>query len=84
MTTTTAAAAETPKIKQFEPGKTYGTRSVCDYNCIISITVISRTPKTIVASVDGEIKKFRPSIYRGVESVNPWGSFSMAPIVRAE
>lgn len=79
MTTETAT-----EVKMFEPGKTYSTRSVCDHNCIISITVISRTPKTIVASVDGEIKRFRPSIYRGAEHVSPWGSFSMAPTVRAE
>lgn len=65
----------------FETGKTYATRSVCDHNCIIRVTVASRTAKTIKTAAG---KVLRVSEYRGVEQVKPWGSYSMAPIVGAD
>ncbi len=64
----------------FEVGKTYTTRSACDYNCIISITVLRRTAKTITT----EDKTFRVSTgYDGFETVKPWGRGSMMPIISA-
>lgn len=71
------------KMNKFEAGKTYSTRSICDHNCIITVEVISRTAKTIKAKADGGVKTFRIAEYQGVEYVKPWGSYSMAPIVRA-
>lgn len=68
----------------FETGKTYWTRSVCDYDCIISITVIKRTAKTITVKIMGEIKSLRVKESSGVEWVRPWGSFSMAPSIHAD
>jgi hypothetical protein len=68
-------------MAKFEAGKTYSTRSVCDHNCIISVTVASRTDKTIVTTAG---KRFRIGSYAGIEQVKPWGSYSMAPIVSAE
>lgn len=65
----------------FQAGKTYATRSICDHNCIIRVSVVSRTAKTI-KTADG--KTFRISEYQGVEQVKPWGSYSMAPIVGAD
>lgn len=70
--------------KKFEVGKTYQTRSVGDSNCLVKIVVVSRTDKTVTCQTDDGVKKFRPSVYRGVEQVKPWGSFSMAPIVGAD
>lgn len=67
-------------MTKFETGKTYTTRSICDHNCIISVTVERRTPKTIVTT---EGKRLRVGEYDGSEYVKPWGSYSMAPIVRA-
>lgn len=67
-------------MNTFQVGKTYATRSVCDHNCIISVTVASRTAKTI-KTADG--KTLRIQEYRGIEQVKPWGSYSMAPIVDA-
>lgn len=65
----------------FTAGKTYTTRSVCDHDGIISITVAKRTAKTITTS---EGKTLRISTdYKGAECVKPWGSYSMAPVVRA-
>jgi len=66
---------------QFEAGKTYATRSICDHNCIIRVTVTKRTAKTITTT---ENKTFRISTYGGAERVKPWGSHSMAPIVTAD
>jgi len=65
----------------FEVGKTYSTRSICDHNCIISVTVAKRTAKTITTP---EGKTFRISTYEGNEQVKPWGSYSMCPIVGAD
>lgn len=65
---------------QFQTGKTYITRSACDHNCVISVTVAKRTAKTLTTT-DG--KTLRVGVYDGAEFVKPWGSYSMAPIVRA-
>lgn len=75
-------------MKQFEIGKTYATTSICDSNCIISITVTARTDATITVTENGEIKKLRInkkiSEYRNAETVLPWGRYSMAPMISAE
>lgn len=68
----------------FQVGKTYQTRSACDHDCIVSLTVVSRTAKTIKANAGHRgIKTLRVSEYEGREQVKPWGSYSMAPIVDA-
>ena len=64
----------------FQAGKTYTTRSACDHNCIIRVTVVSRTKKTL-KTADG--KTLRIAEYNGGEYVKPWGSYSMAPVVMA-
>jgi len=66
---------------QFQVNHTYSTRSVCDHDCIIRVTVTSRTEKTI-KTADG--KTLRVFVYDGVEHVRPWGRYSMAPIVGAD
>lgn len=73
----------TSQVTKFEAGKTYTTRSACDSNCIISMTVEKRTAKTITANVGGERKTFRVAEYRNTETVKPWGAFSMAPVIAA-
>lgn len=68
-------------MSKFIAGKTYTTRSACDHDCIISVTVAKRTAKTITTT---EGKTLRISIgYTGEECVKPWGSYSLAPVVRA-
>jgi hypothetical protein len=70
------------EIAKFEVGKTYSTRSIGDHNCIIRMTVASRTEKTI-KTTDG--KSFRVSIcpYDNAELIRPWGRYSMAPTINA-
>lgn len=67
-------------MNQFKAGSTYTTRSICDYDCIISITVAKRTAKTITTA---EGKLLRIAAYDNAETVKPWGSYSMAPVIRA-
>ena len=64
----------------FTSGNTYTARSIGDHNCIISVKVANRTAKTITTEAG---KTLRVGLYNGVEFVKPWGSYSMAPIVRA-
>jgi hypothetical protein len=68
-------------MHKFETGKTYSTRSICDHDCIIRVTVVSRTEKSIKTATG---KTLRIKAYSdGSECVKPWGSYSMAPIVTA-
>lgn len=41
---------DTTNTKRFEVGKTYSTRSVCDHNCVISVTIASRTARTVTTT----------------------------------
>lgn len=76
-------------VVKFEVGAKYSTRSVCDSDCVIPIYVVKRTAKTITLSNCGRTdmmargKTLRVRVWEGVESVKPWGTYSMAPIVRA-
>ena len=67
-------------MTKFESGKTYTTRSACDHDCIISVTIAKRTAKTITTNAG---KVLRIAEYDGAEFVRPWGTYSMAPVVRA-
>ena len=62
----------------FTIGQTYYTRSICDSDCVIKVTIESRT-KCFVKTTDG--KRLKVSVYNGVEQVSPWGKYSMSPKV---
>lgn len=64
----------------FEIGETYSTRMIGDHNAIVRITVAARTAKTIVTT---EGKRLRIYEYGGEERVNPYGRYSMAPVISA-
>lgn len=70
-------------MELFQAGKTYTTRSICDHDCIIAVTIEKRTAKTVTTTVRGEQKTFRVAEYDGAEFIKPWGSYSMAPIINA-
>lgn len=69
-------------MERFEQGKTYQTRSICDHDCIVAVRVVSRTAKTIKTD---EGKTLRIAVWHdgSAEYVKPWGSYSMAPMVKA-
>ena len=68
-------------MSQFTVGKAYKTRSICDADCIISLTVAKRTAKTITTEKG---KTLRVSLLDGIERVRPWGTYSMAPTISAD
>ncbi len=77
-------------MTQFEVGTTYSCRSICDYECVWSFTVIGRTGKTIVVMQEGkaEAKSLRInaklSERNEAETVFPLGRYSMAPTLVAK
>ena len=74
-------------MSKFVVGKTYTTRSACDYDCIISATIAKRTANTVTLTtgyMGRDQKTFRVSINcDGAEQFAPWGRYSMAPMIRA-
>lgn len=75
-------------MMQFEIGKTYTMRSICDHDCVWEYTVTKRTAQTVTIT-DGKntqtcrISK-RVSEYRGAETIYPLGQYSMSPSLTAD
>lgn len=70
---------------QFKAGQTYSCRSVCDHNCIFTFKVLSRTEKTVY--IRGSMKtegRRKVRVWNGVEQIDPYGRYSMAPILSAD
>jgi hypothetical protein len=68
----------------FEAGKTYSTRSLCDYDCIFRFSIVRRTAKTITFTYHGQEQTRGVRIRDGVERCLPLGRFSMAPTITAD
>lgn len=70
----------------FEVGSTYQARSACDSDCIWTLEVISRTAKFVtLKDVDtGATMRVGVRSHDGEEWASLFGSFSMAPVIRAE
>jgi hypothetical protein len=68
--------------KKFVVGGTYFGTFATDADSTFTVTIASRTDKTVT---DSEGKKLRIKIddYDGIEYVMPFGSYSMAPVLRA-
>lgn len=81
-------------IKKFKVGKSYSMHSACDHNCVWVYKVIARTESTVVlqqvrnGKAYGEKARFRikknMTEYLKVEAVMPLGSYSMAPVLKAD
>ena len=70
--------------QQFQVGRTYQTRSICDHDCIITATIVRRTAKRVTVQLRDRVKVLGIGTYDGVEFIRPWGNYSMSPIIRAE
>jgi len=70
--------------QQFEVGKTYSTRSMCNWDCIYSFVILARTAKSVTVDVHGKTVRRGLSIYEGVEQFKPFGNYSMAAIISAD
>jgi hypothetical protein len=71
-------------MNSFQVGKTYATRSICDYDCIFSFVILSRTAKTVTVNVHGKSVRRGLSLWNGVEQFKPYGTYSMCAIVGAD
>ena len=70
-------------IVQFQVGKNYSTNSICDSNCWFPFVIKRRTDKNVWIEYSGTTTRRKIDIWDGVESIKPFGSYSMAPILRA-
>ena len=73
-------------MKEFEIGKTYWMRSVCDYKCIWYCKIVSRTARFITMEVSGYVDPVRVIVtqWDDAEHCSPLGKYSMSPLLRAE
>lgn len=68
----------------FQVGSTYEARSACDYDCVWTFTVVSRTSRFItITDRNGEVRRVGVRVWQGVESASPLGTYSMAPVISA-
>ncbi len=70
--------------KQFQVGQAYATRSICDYDCIHSFTILARTAKTITTKVSGKIVRRGIQVYGDCEQFKPFGTYSMCAVISAD
>ena len=75
---------KTKMTNQFQVDRTYATRSICDYDCIYSFTILARTAKTVTTQIHGKTVRRGLSFWNGVEQFKPFGSYSMCAIVGAD
>jgi hypothetical protein len=73
-------------MQKFNVGQTYSTRSLCDWNCIFSFTILARTAKTVTVKVEGKTvsRGVKPNYDGTAEGFKPFGTYSMAPFVTAD
>jgi hypothetical protein len=74
-------------MARFEVGQSYATRSLADYDCIHSFKILARTEKTVTTTVwsnGGKSVKRRISVWEGVESFKPFGTYSMCAVIYAD
>ncbi len=69
-------------MKQFEIGKEYTARSICDNNCVFSITITGRTAKTVSYNYLGRSRRSVLHVDQDGEWIQP-DRYSMAPTFRA-
>lgn len=70
-------------MNTFQIGRTYSTRSACDHDCVFSFTILARTAKTVTIKIHDKIKRRGLRVHGDTEYFNPFGSYSMAPVIGA-
>jgi hypothetical protein len=69
---------------RFEAGVSYFCRSACDSDCVWHFTIIRRTASSVWVLVDGKECRRGIRVWEGVEKFEPFGRYSMSPIVSAD
>lgn len=72
-----------PAVVQFEVGKEYWTRSICDHDCIYRFKILARTDKTVTITVHGKRVRRGLRIIDGAETFKPHGQYSMSATIWA-
>ena len=70
--------------KQFQVGKSYATRSIGDWDCIHSFTIIARTAKTVTVEVHNKVVSRGLKVRDDCESFKPFGTYSMCAVIYAD
>ena len=73
-----------PAVVKFVVGETYTCRSLCDWDCIYSFTIMKRTEKTVTVSYHGSLTRRTIRISGGSEQIDPHGRYSMSPVLLAK
>lgn len=69
---------------KFIIGESYSRRSICDYDCIFCIKIVSRTEKTVTAEDSfGGVRRYKIQDYGNYEYIKA-GNYSMAGTWSAE
>lgn len=72
-------------VTKFEVGRTYSTRSLGDWDCIYTWTVVARTAKFVTTQYMADPpKRTGIYVYDGIERTRPFGDYSMAPSIGAD
>ncbi len=69
-------------VVQFEVGKSYFCRSICDHDCVWTFTIARRTKSTITTKC-GKTLRIIKALSTTEETVFPMGNYSMCPVLRA-
>lgn len=81
--TVPAPVVAVPHVIGFQPGKTYQTRSIGDWDCIYTVKVVARSGKVLTVEVRGKLQKNIAKVVDGVEQFKPFGNYSMCAIICA-
>lgn len=68
---------------QFQVGKTYFARSICDHECVYKYAILARTAKTVTIHYNGRDVRRSVKVWDGVEEFKPHGTYSMSATIRA-
>jgi hypothetical protein len=79
-------STETPaRTTEFVVGETYSVRSLGDWECIWTFTVVKRTAKFVtLVDAHGDTYRVGVTTWDGVERCMPFGRYSMAPSLVAD
>jgi hypothetical protein len=70
---------------QFQVGKTYTTRSACDYDCIFSFNIVKTSKSSVwfTGSCTEGVQRRAVKSYNGKQYFSPLGTYSMSPTINA-
>lgn len=73
---------------RFTVGSRYYCRSLADHECVWRFTVTGRTTHTVTivadADTDTDTQRRRVRDWQGVEQLDPFGRYSLAPVLSAD